>query len=215
MYTPTHFNESRLPELQEFMRQYPLGSVVTQASGRLEANHVPLILDAGNGPIGILRGHIARANSLWRDAKPDSEVLVLFHGPDSYVSPSFYPSKKEHGKVVPTWNYGVVHARGKINWMHDRKWLRTLVEQLTDQHEADRPEPWRVADAPDEYVTKMLDGIVGFEISITELSGKFKLSQNRSEADREGVRSGLGQGPGANSLAVARLMSEKGNGSAG
>jgi transcriptional regulator len=209
MYTPAYFRESRLPELHEFMRRYPLGSVITQASGRIDANHIPLILDPAIGPFGILRGHIARANSMWRDAAPEAEVLVLFRGPDSYISPSFYPSKKEHGKVVPTWNYGVVHVRGTLKWIHDPKWLRALVEQLTDQHEASRPEPWRVSDAPEEYVTKMLDAIVGFEISINELSGKLKLSQNRSEADRDGVRTGLRQGPGANSVATAELMSEK------
>lgn len=214
MYTPAHFNESRLPELHEFMRKYPLGSVITQASGRLDANHIPLTLDPTIGPFGILRGHIARANPMWRGAAPEPEVLVLFQGPDSYVSPSFYPSKREHGKVVPTWNYGVVHARGTLKWVHDPKWLRALVEQLTDQHEASRPEPWRVSDAPDGYLAKMLDAIVGFEISINELSGKLKLSQNRSEADREGVRSGLEQGPDANSVATAGLMSGKGNGSA-
>lgn len=191
--------------------KYPLGAVIAQVLGRIDANHVPLILDPRDGPFGILRGHIARANTLWRDTGPEPEVLVLFQGPDSYVSPSFYPSKKEHGKVVPTWNYGVVHARGKLNWVHDPKWLRALVEQLTDQHEAPRPQPWRVSDAPEEYVAKMLDGIVGFEISISELTGKLKLSQNRSEEDREGVRSGLGQGPDAKSVATAALMSGKGS----
>lgn len=207
MYTPAPFNESRLPELHKFMRRYPFGSVITQASGRLYANHIPFILDPGNGPFGILRGHIARANSMWRETASEAEVLVLFHGPNSYVSPSLYPSKKEHGKVVPTWNYGVVHARGTLTWIHDPKWLRALVERLTDQHEANRSEPWRVSDAPERYVAKMLESIVGLEITILELSGKLKLSQNRSDADREGVRSGLAQGPDANSVATAELMS--------
>jgi transcriptional regulator len=214
MYTPAHFHESRLPELHKFVRRYPLGSVITQASGRLYANHIPLTLDPGIGPFGILRGHIARANPMWRDVAPEAEVLVLFQGPNSYVSPSFYPSKKDHGKVVPTWNYGVVHARGKLSWMHDPKWLRALVERLTDQHEANRSEPWRVSDAPEKYVAKMLEGIVGLEISVIELSGKLKLSQNRSEADREGVRSGLARGPGADSVATAELMGGEWNESA-
>ena len=211
MYTPAHFDESRLSELHAFIKKYPLGAVITGASGNLDANHVPLILDSSSGPFGTLRGHIARANSLWRDAGPETEVLVIFQGPDSYVSPSFYPSKKEHGRVVPTWNYGVVHARGKLKVEHDPKWLRALVVQLTDQHEANRSEPWRVSDAPEEYVSKMLDAKVGLEIVVTELRGKLKLSQNRSEADREGVRRGLDQASEANAVATAALMSGKDN----
>jgi len=214
MYTPAHFNESRLPALHAFMGDYPLAAVITQASGRLDANHIPLMLDPAIGPFGILRGHIARANSMWREAEPGPEVLVVFQGPGSYVSPGFYPSKKEHGRVVPTWNYGVVHARGTLKWVHDPEWLRALVEQLTDQHEAGRPEAWRVSDAPDDYVTRMLGAIVGFEIAIHELSGKLKLSQNRSEADREGVRSGLGKGGSASSVATAELMDQRDTGSA-
>ena len=215
MYIPAHFNESRLSELHAFINKYPFGAVITGASGHIEANHVPLILDPSSGPFGMLRGHIARANSLWRDVGSETEVLVLFQGPSSYVSPSLYPSKKEHGKVVPTWNYGVVHARGRLKWEHDPKWLRALVGQLTDQHEANQLEPWRVSDAPEEYVAKMLDAIVGLEISITELRGKLKLSQNRSESDREGVRRGLGHGPDANAVAMAALMSGKSNKSVG
>ena len=212
MYTPAHFKESRLPELRRFIRTYPLGSIVTQAAGRLDANHIPLLLDPRAGPFGILRGHVARANPVWRETGPEAEVLVLFHGPDSYVSPGFYPSKQEHGKVVPTWNYAAVHARGKLKWVHDRAWLRTLVEQLTDAHEAGRPDPWRVADAPEEYVATMLDAIVGLEISISELRGKLKLSQNRSAADREGVCSGLQRSADAGAVATAGLMGEGGKG---
>ena len=208
MYTPTHFEESRLPELHELMRRYPFASVIVQASGHLDANHVPLVLDPGHGPLGRLRGHIARANSMWRDIADGAEVLVLFHGPSSYISPSLYPSKQEHGKVVPTWNYGVVHARGKIAWVHDPQWLRLLVENLTDQHEAEQAVPWRVSDAPNEYVKKMLAGIVGLEISIEKLRGQMKLSQNKSEADRAGVRCGLSQRADAGSLEIARLMSQ-------
>ena len=144
MYTPTHFEESRLQELHEFMRKHPFASIVVQASGHLDANHVPLFLDPGHGPFGRLRGHIARANSMWRDVEAGAEVLVLFHGPNSYISPNFYPSKQEHGKVVPTWNYGVVHARGRIAWLHDPQWLGLLVKDLTEQHEAEQAEPWRV-----------------------------------------------------------------------
>ena len=214
MYTPTHFEESRLQELHEFMRRHPFASIVVQASGHLDANHVPLFLDPGHGPFGRLRGHIARANSMWRDVEAGAEVLVLFHGPNGYISPNFYPSKQEHGKVVPTWNYGVVHARGRIAWLHDPQWLGLLVKDLTEQHEAEQAEPWRVSDAPDEYAKQMIEGIVGLEISIDELRGKMKLSQNRSEADRAGVGRGLSVRADASSLEMVDLMSRKDNGSA-
>ena len=214
MYTPTYFEELRLPELHEFMRRHPFASIIAKEAGRIEANHVPLVLDPGHGPFGRLRGHIARANSMWRNIEAGAEVLVLFHGSHSYISPSFYPSKQEHGKVVPTWNYAVTHARGKIAWVRDSQWLRQLVENLTEQHEAEQAVPWRVSDAPDEYVRKMLEGIVGFEISIDELRGTMKLSQNKSETDRAGVRRGLSERADADSAEIARLMSGKDSGSA-
>lgn len=195
------------------MRNHPLASIIVQALGHLDANHVPLFLDPGHGPFGRLRGHIARANSLWRDVEAGAEVLVIFHGPNSYVSPSFYPSKMEHGKVVPTWNCGVVLARGKIAWLDDPQWLRILVEDLTEQHEAEQAEPWRVSDAPNEYIKKMIEGVVGLEISTDELRGKMKLSQNRTEADRAGVGRGLRVRADANSVEMADLMGSKGNGS--
>jgi transcriptional regulator len=214
MYCPAHFDESNPAVLQEFMRRHPLASVIALAAGRLDANHVPLALDPGHGPFGRLRGHIARANPMWREVENGAEVLVLFHGPNSYISPSFYPSKKEHGKVVPTWNYGVVHARGNIAWMHDLQQLRQLVDNLTERHERERAHPWQVSDAPDEYIRKMLTGIAGFEISIVELRGKMKLSQNRSEADRAGVSSGLSQSADPSAVAMAVLMGGNSSGSA-
>jgi transcriptional regulator len=215
MYTPGHFEESRIHELHGFMRAHPLASVVVQAAGRLDADHVPLLLDAGPGPFGRLRGHIARANPLWRNLAAGAEVLVLFQGPDSYISPNFYPSKQEHGKVVPTWNYGVVHARGRIAWVHDPQWLMALVTELTDRHEAGQARPWQVSDAPDEYLDKMIAGIVGLEIPIDELRGKMKLSQNRTEPDRAGVRSGLRSQADAHSVAMSDLMSGREDGGAG
>jgi transcriptional regulator len=215
MYTPSHFEESRITELHAFMRRHPLAALVSQAAGCLDANHVPLLIDPDHGSFGRLRGHIARANSMWRDLEAGTEVLVLFQGPNSYISPNFYPSKQEHGKVVPTWNYGVVHARGKIAWVHDPQWLRVLVTELTDQHEAGQARPWRVTDAPDEYLHKMIAGIVGFEIPIDQLRGKMKLSQNRTEPDRTGVRRGLSAQADANSVDMSDLMSGNERGSAG
>ncbi len=214
MYYPAHFDESNPAVLQEFVRRHPLASIVAVAAGRLDANHIPLALDPGHGTFGRLRGHVARANPMWREVESGAEVLVLFHGPNSYISPSLYPSKKEHGKVVPTWNYGVVHARGNIAWMHDAQELRQLVENLTERHEQERAHPWQVSDAPDEYIRKMVTGIVGFEISIVELRGKMKLSQNRSEADRAGVSSGLGQSADPGAVEMARLMNTRNDGTA-
>jgi len=214
MYNPTHFEETRLQELHEFMRRHSFATIVVQASGRLDANHVPLLLDPGHGPFGRLRGHIARANSMWRDIADGAEVLVLFHGPNSYISPNYYPSKQEHGKVVPTWNYAVVHARGRIAWLHDQQWLGLLVRELTERHEAGQARPWRVSDAPEDYLKQMIGGIVGLEIAIDELQGKMKLSQNRSETDRAGVRRGLSARADANSTGMVDLMSRKDNGTA-
>jgi transcriptional regulator len=214
MYIPTHFEESRLHELHEFMRRHPFASIVAQAAGYLDANHVPLILDPGHGPCGRLRGHVARANSMWQDIEAGAAVLVIFHGPHGYISPNFYPAKQEHGMVVPTWNYAVVHARGRIAWLHDRQWLRALVTELTERHEAEQAEPWRVSDAPEAYIEKMIKGIVGLEISIDALQGKMKFSQNRAEADRVGVRRGLSLRSDAGSIELAELMSDKGNESA-
>lgn len=172
------------------MRAYPFATLVTMASNEIDADHVPFLLaDTGDG-YGALRGHVARANPIWSNVSDDSEVLVIFQGPNRYVSPRWYPSKQEHGRVVPTWNYLVVHARGRIRWYHDPSWLRGLLDATTEAHE-DPAQPWRVSDAPEDFVAGMLSGIVGFEVPISDLRGKWKLSQNRSSRDREGVVAGL------------------------
>ena len=193
MYLPTHFDEKRPEVLHELVRARPLGLLVTQdAAGELAANTVPFILDAdpAGGP-GILRAHVARANPLWRDARADVDTLVVFQGDDAYISPSFYPAKAEHGKVVPTWNYVMVQARGRIRAIDDAEWLRGFVTRLTDRHEAPRAAPWAVTDAPADYIATMLRAIVGIEIVLTSLTGKWKASQNRPAADREGIARGL------------------------
>ena len=194
MYLPQHFSERRLGVLHEFIGRHPLGTLVTMAGGLPVADHVPMLLARDPGPNGTLRGHVARANPLWRATADGAEVLVVFHGADAYVSPSWYPSKQTDGKVVPTWNYSVVHARGRIRFFEDEVSLHALVSGLTGHFERPRPVPWSVADAPDEYVRAMLRAIVGFEIEITDLAGKFKASQNRSAEDRAGVRGGMGAG---------------------
>lgn len=188
MYRPAHFREERRDVLHGFIERHPLGALVTVASGRPEVDHVPMQLDRDAGPCGRLRGHVARANPVVRATPDGTPVLVVFAGADAYISPSAYPSKRVDGRVVPTWNYAVVHARGPIRWFDDRDRLHALVSALTDEHESGKTEPWAVADAPADYVDAMVRAIVGFEIEVEELEGKFKASQNRAEADRDGVR---------------------------
>ena len=191
MYLPAHFEEKRLDVLHDFVRAHPFGLCVTHGAQGLLANSVPFLIEPGGAAgLGVLRAHVARANPVWRDPGP-GEALVVFQGAQGYVSPGWYPSKAEHGKVVPTWNYMIAQARGRFRAIEDRDWLRALVRRLTDHHEASRSQPWRIDDAPESYLAAMLEGIVGVEIEITELEGKWKLSQNRSAADRAGVIDGL------------------------
>jgi transcriptional regulator len=192
MYLPQHFSERRTEVLHDFIERHPLGMLVSASDGAPVVDHVPMLLIQGQGPHWTLQGHVARANPLWRITADGAGALVVFHGADAYVSPSSYPSKRVDGRVVPTWNYAVVHARGRIRFFEDEARLHALVLKLTDHFERPRPEPWSVADAPDDYVRAMLRAIVGFEIEITDLVGKFKASQNRSAEDRAGVRGGMG-----------------------
>lgn len=191
MYVPRHFEEPRVEVMHALMRERPLATLVALTARGLEANHIPLLLDPQPGPFGTLRGHVARGNPLWRDANPGIEVLAVFTGPQAYVTPSWYPGKKIDGKVVPTWNYAVAHARGPLRVHDDPAWLRAHLEQLVASHEAAFPLPWKVSDAPDEFVAKMVTAVVGIEIPLRSLTGKWKMSQNRSAADRESVAEGL------------------------
>ncbi|MEX0730833.1 MAG: FMN-binding negative transcriptional regulator [Aquisalimonadaceae bacterium] len=191
MYVPTHFAETRTGKLHAFIREHAFGALITTTTDGIEANHLPFALDTKPQPNGILRGHLARSNPAWRAALLHTEALVIFQGPDAYISPAWYPSKQAHGKVVPTWNYAVVHAYGRLRFIEDGDWLRRLVDDLTRQHEAGRAAPWNVSDAPAEYTAGMLRAIVGVELRITRLVGKWKMSQNRSAADRRGVIEGL------------------------
>ena len=192
MYLPAHFEETRPELLHDLVSQHPLGLLITLADAGLQANPIPFLLDAGSdGGPGVLRGHVARANPVWRDARANVAALVVFQGPQAYVSPSFYPGKAEHGKVVPTWNYITVQARGTLRAIDDPTWVRGLVTRLTERHETPRPKPWALSDAPDDYIATMLRAIVGIEIELTALTGKWKVSQNRSAADRHGVAEGL------------------------
>jgi transcriptional regulator len=196
MYLPDQFREERVEVLHAFIELHPLGTLVASVDGRPEANHVPMLLDRAGGALGTLAGHVARANPVWRNVADATEVLVVFGGADAYVSPSSYPSKKTDGRVVPTWNYAVAHVYGRIRYFDDHGRLHALVSALTGRHEAGQTEPWAVTDAPAAYIDAMLKAIVGFEIEIAEISGKFKASQNRLDADRAGVRSRLRESRG-------------------
>jgi transcriptional regulator len=202
VYVPEHFRETRLEVLQAFIERRPLATLVAMTAEGLTANHVPMLSQLPRGGGGLLRGHIARGNSLWRKLEPRAAVLAIFTGADGYVSPAWYPSKREHGKVVPTWNYAAVHIGGHIRFIEEAAWLRELVGSLTDAHEAGRPQPWSVRDAPADYIDAMLRAIVGFEIEISSIAGKVKGSQNRSAADRAAVRAALREaGRGADEVA--------------
>jgi transcriptional regulator len=191
MYRPAHFREDRPELLEAFVAAHPLGALVLATPGGLVANHIPMLLVRDAAGHAVLRGHVARANELWRVVAAGAPALVLFGGAQHYVTPSWYPSKRATGEVVPTWNYAVVHAHGPIRFIADRDWLLTLVGTLTDRNERQRIAPWRVADAPAAYLERMLGAIVGFEIAVERLEGKFKASQNRTAEDRAGVATGL------------------------
>lgn len=207
MYLPSHFKETRPTVLRELMRQHPLGALVVVGGGELLANHMPFEHDIDPQPYGTIRAHVARANPVWRECSPDTDALVIFQGPSAYVSPNWYPSKQASGKVVPTWNYAVVHASGPIRFVHDTHWLRALVEKLTARHEQSQPKPWKVSDAPPSFTDAQLKAIVGVEIEVTKLVGKWKNSQNRSAADRAGVAAGLHGTSDADSRMLAGFMS--------
>jgi transcriptional regulator len=207
LYLPAYFEESRTDVLHALMRARPLATLVTLSESGLAANHIPLETVPEPLPHGVLRGHVARANPLWREYRAGSEALAIFHGPQAYISPSFYPTKQQTGEVVPTWDYAVVHARGTLRFVQDSAWLRALVSRLTDAHEASRRMPWKIDDAPSPYIERMLSLIVGFELSITGLTGKWKLSQNHPVANRQGVVKGLRDAEGAESRQVADMLS--------
>ncbi|NMZ50538.1 FMN-binding negative transcriptional regulator [Pseudomonas poae] len=208
MYTPRAFAVDDLPELQQWIRHTRLAQLVTFGEQGLLASHLPLLLNSDESPNGTLYGHLAKANPQWRELQNGAEALVIFAGADAYISPSFYPAKTEHGKVVPTWNYQAVHAYGTAEVFSDAARLLGVVTALTDRHEARREQPWQVSDAPADYIDGMLRAIVGFALPIERLIGKRKLSQNRSPADIAGVREGLAVSADVRDQAVARLISQ-------
>jgi transcriptional regulator len=192
MYLPKHFEQQDAAAMAQLLQLHPLATVAWQSAGGLAAEHLPLMWErgAGDGTHGTLRGHVARANPVWREAA-GSQVLAVFQGPHAYITPSWYPSKAETARVVPTWNYAVVHLHGRLRITEDSAWLRALVERLTDTHEAPHAQRWQVGDAPADYIEQMLRAIVGIEVVVEAVQAKWKMSQNRSAADRAGVAAGL------------------------
>ena len=209
MYIPTHFDEARPEVLRALIGAHPLATLVTLTPGGLNANHIPLRLHAEEGPQGVLRGHVARANAIWKDLDPRVEALAIYQGPDTYITPAWYATKRETGKVVPTWNYAVVHVYGALRVIDDPAWLRPHLETLTATHEASRAEPWEVNDAPRDYTDALMRGIVGIELAITRMSGKWKMSQNQPAANQAGVIEGLRAGGSAEAASVADLVAER------
>ena len=209
MYVPSHFAESRVEVLHQLIRARPLATLVTLNADGLNANHIPFEIDPEPLPLGTLRGHVARANPVWRAFSREVEALVIFRGPQAYISPSWYASKTESGEVVPTYNYIVAHGYGEMKIVDDREWLRGLVTRLTNRFEAGGDAPWQVTDAPPAFIDKQLGAIVGIEIALTKLIGKWKVSQNRPAKDRDGVVQKLSESTDAESVAVARWVKDK------
>jgi transcriptional regulator len=191
MYTPPHFAENRPEQLHRILRDHPLGALVTHGAAGFDADHLPFEFDPGAGPHGLLSAHVARANPLLQRCPSGSPVLVIFRGAEAYVSPSWYPSKHETHRLVPTWNYEVVHAHGVLTVHDDERFVRRLVARLTRRHEAAEPRPWKMGDSAPEFIDGMLRNIVGIEIAVTALEGKAKLSQNREARDLAGAADAL------------------------
>jgi transcriptional regulator len=208
MYIPRHNEEKRVSEMHSLIVSRPLGTLITLGASGLFASHIPMILEDDGSRFGVLKGHISRANTQWRDFVPTVDALAIFAGHQHYITPTWYPGTKEHGKVVPTWNYVVVHAYGPLKVIQDDHWLLTNVEKLTNIHEAASPIPWKVSDAPKDFIESQLKGIVGLELPIQRLEGKWKVSQNRTERERNGVVDGLARLNTPDSLAMKALVEE-------
>lgn len=206
MYVPKHFAETDLAVLHALIGEQPLGTWVTQGSDELVVNHIPFYLDAAQGEFGTLIGHVARANPVWKNLSGALPSVVVFQGPQAYISPSWYPSKQANGKVVPTWNYAVVHAHGHAQIVEDRNHLLAIVTKLTGIHETGQAAPWKVADAPAEFIDTLLGAIVGIEIPLTKLTGKWKVTQNRPLPDQLGTVAGLQAQGGAQASEMAQQV---------
>jgi transcriptional regulator len=208
MYIPRHNEEKRIPVMQTLMISHPLATLVTLGAAGLFASHVPMVLEEDGSEFGLLKCHISRANTQWRDFVPTVDALAIFAGHQHYITPNWYPGTKTHGKEVPTWNYVVVHAYGPLRVIEDADWLLKNVEKLTDIHEAGSPVPWKVSDAPADFIKTQLRGIVGLELTIKRLEGKWKVSQNRNAEERKGVIEGLTRLNTPESVAMKNLVED-------
>lgn len=206
MYLPTYHALTDLVALHAHVEQYPLGAWVCTTGEGLVANHIPFVLDRSQGANGRLIGHVSRANPVWRQLAQGAPSVVMFMGPQAYISPTWYPGKAQHGKVVPTWNYATVHAHGHAHAVEDPDWLLDMLNRLTLAQEGTRPAPWKVADAPADYIQSMLRGIVGIELPIDRLEGRLKASQDEDRQDRMGTVAGLQAQPDSQAHAVAALV---------
>lgn len=210
MYQPPHHREDRLDVQHALIRAHPLGLIISAGADGPIANPVPFLLDVEAAPKGVLRAHLARANRQWRDLAEGSPALVVFQGVDTYITPSWYETKKETGKVVPTWNYAIVQVRGPVRVIEDKEWLRSQIAALTAQHEGGRTEPWAVTDAPEDFLAAQLKGIIGIEMTIEAIEGKWKVSQNRPAPDRIGVAEGLAAEADPQAARMERLVRDYG-----
>lgn len=206
MYVPKHTEQLSLSAMHGLIREYPLASLITCSDGGPEANHIPLHLNDTPGPYGCLTGHVARANPLLKDLPCALDSLAIFHGPNTYVSPSWYASKAHSGREVPTWNYIVVHAYGQLRVIDDREWLRSQLEILTHDHESPLSHPWSLSDAPRDYIEKMMNAIVGIELVIARLLGKWKISRNQTQENQHSVMAALRASGQHAALEIAKLM---------
>lgn len=211
MYSPKQFSETDLTVLHALIAAHPLGAWVTRAADDLNANHIPFMLDSTRGKFGTLVAHVARANDVWTAPCATQESLVIFQGSEAYISPSSYPSKQIDGKVVPTWNYAVVHAYGTPRAINDPHWLLQHLADMTGTHEAGKTLPWKLSDAPSDFIDNLLKAIVGIEIPITRISGKWKVSQNRTLPDQLGVMAALMAAGSERSAEMAALVARHGS----
>lgn len=208
MHIPNKFKQQEEDQLKGIIHDYPFATLVTLSESGVEATHLPVILKDVDGH-DVIQAHIAKANKIWESVKDGSEVLLIFNGPNCYISPNYYPTKKETGKAVPTWNYVVVHVKGKISFIHDGQRIYNIINDLTNIHEANQENPWSISDAPDDYIKKMLPAIVGIEIFIDSIEGQWKLSQDKPEVNKLGVVKGLFDKGGDNETKVSNLVQEQ------
>jgi len=209
MYIQKHFEETRTEEMHGLIDAHPLATLIVTVDGELVVNHIPMLLERGDDQHGILRAHISKANPLFVHLQRSSDALAIFRGPQTYISPNWYPSKHIDGKQVPTWNYIVVQAYGTPRLIDDSSWLLAHLHEMTNKQEASQAQPWKVSDAPQEFIAKMMTAIVGIEMPIVKLEGKWKVSQNRTRADPLGVAAGLQNQSDAQSQAMANLVMQR------